>query len=230
MSSPAALRRRAMRRAPRTPAAPANDRLARKSRRDCMMCIRSLPFPPRQPGRAHAFSSRLSSFRKRQSVPSAMSCVGARLDHADLVQPKREEAQRVLGVELAPAGVRDLGQRLQRVVVALREPALDQTLRGLLRLGGADSLALRRARSDALGGDRMIADELPVADHHAAEVLRPWLVGGGVEDHATDLAGAQLLRLGGKPRKASTFPSANNSMGNKPMGLRAEPSTHSMSL
>ena len=77
----------------------------------------------------HAFSSRLSSFRKRQSVPSAMILLRARLDHAHLVQPQRVEAQRVLGVELAPAGVRQLVQRLEREVVALGEPAIDQPLR-----------------------------------------------------------------------------------------------------
>ena len=78
------------------------------------------------------------------------------------------------------------------------------------------SLALRRARSDTLGGDRMIADELPVSHQHAAEVLRPWLVRGRVEDHATDLAGAQLLRLGGKREKRIDFPLDEQLHGEQP--------------
>ena len=94
-----------------------------------------------------------------------------------------------------------------------REPAIDQPLRGLLRLGGADVGSLENGTQNALGGDRMIADEVPVARQQTAEILRPWLVRGRVEDHATDLAGAQFLRLGGKPRNASTLPSANSSMG-----------------
>jgi hypothetical protein len=48
----------------------------------------------------------------------------------------------------------------------------------------------------------MGADEFPIAERHAAEVLRPRSVGGGVEDHAADLAGTQLLRLGRKSQKS----------------------------
>ena len=155
-------------RVPNTPAAPADDRLARKSRRFWMICIGSLLSAIveaagrliRPAAHAHAFSSRLSSLRKRQSVPSARSCVRARLDHADLVEAQRVEAHRVLGIELAPAVVGQLRQRLERVFVARREPAIDQTLRGPLRLGGADVGGLEDGTQKALGGDRMIADEL----------------------------------------------------------------------
>ena len=72
-------------RAPRSPRPPPT-RLARKSRRDWMIRINasSVQFrtgaPP--PALAHAFSSRLSSLRKRQSVPSAMSGFGL-----DLIMP-----------------------------------------------------------------------------------------------------------------------------------------------
>ena len=51
----------------------------------------------------------------------------------------------------------------------------------------------------------MIADEVPVAVRYAAEILRPWLVRGHVEDHATDLAGAQLLWLGREREKGIDF-------------------------
>ena len=112
---------------------------------------------------AHAFSSRLSSFRKRQSVPSAMSLLGVASIMSDLVQPERVEPQRVLRVELAPDVVGQLGQRLERVVVVLREAAIDQAPRGPLRLGGADIGGLEDGAHRALGRDRMVPDELRVA-------------------------------------------------------------------
>ena len=59
----------------------------------------------------------------------------------------------------------------------------------------------------------MITNELPVAERDAAQVLRPGLVGAQAEDRASDLAGAQLLPLGGNARKASTSPSANSCIG-----------------
>src|SRR5262245_19730991 len=72
-------------RAPRALAALAADKVARKSRRFCLICIESLLWyrepagPPgliHPPAFTHAFSSRLSSLRKRQSVPSAMILLG----------------------------------------------------------------------------------------------------------------------------------------------------------
>ena len=127
-----------------------------------------------------------------------MIALGLDLIMPDLVQAQRVEPHRVLGVVLAPAVVGHLAERLERVVVSLREPAIDQPLRGPLRLGGAEVGGLEDGAQDALGRDRMVADEVAVADQHAAEVLRPRLVGGAVEDHVADLAGAQLLRLGRK--------------------------------
>jgi hypothetical protein len=51
--------------------------------------------------------------------------VGVRLDHAQLVQPQRIEAQCVLGVVIAPDDVADLPQRLDRVIVPVGEPSVD---------------------------------------------------------------------------------------------------------
>jgi hypothetical protein len=52
----------------------------------------------------------------------------------------------------------------------------------------------------------MSADELPVPDQHAAEVLRPRLVRRHAEDHAADPARPQLLRLGGEAKEGIDFP------------------------
>jgi hypothetical protein len=56
---------------------PATDAVVRKRRRVCMIGIEILPFLS-----VHAFSSRLSSLKKRQSVPSAMIFCGL-----DLIMP-----------------------------------------------------------------------------------------------------------------------------------------------
>jgi hypothetical protein len=54
--------------------------LARKSRRLCVICIKASSMYRRSGVRAapvsHAFNSPLISFRKRQSVPSAMILLG----------------------------------------------------------------------------------------------------------------------------------------------------------
>jgi len=54
---------------------------------------------------------------------------------------------------------------------------------------------------DALGRDRIVADELPISRLHAAEILRPRGVDGAVEDHVTDISGAQVLRRGRKGKE-----------------------------
>ena len=128
--------------------------------------------------RAHAFSSRLSSLRKRQSVPSARSLLGLDLIMPGLVQAQRVEAHGVLGVELAPLGVRNLGQRLERVLVALVNPP--STSCCATRSGSAAQIVggLEHGAQEALGGNRMIADEVPVArtacSRNTATMACPW--------------------------------------------------------
>ena len=157
-------------------------------------------------------SSRFSSLRKRQSVPSARSAFGL-----DLIMPtswrrSAKNRDRILRVELTPPVVRQLGQRLKRVIVSTGKPGIDQELCRPVRLRGADIGSLQDGAQISLGGDRMRAHELAVAERDAAEILGPRPVRDSIEDHATDLARTQLLRLGGKPRNASTFPSANGAM------------------
>ncbi len=134
-------------------------------------------------------------------MPAATIFCGTRLDHARLVEPERVEPHRVLRVEFAPSVVWKLGQRLERIVVPAREAGIDQTLCGLLRLGGAHVGRLEHGPQVTLGGDRMSADERAVAERDTAEILRPWLVRGRAEYHATDFARPQLLRLGREAEK-----------------------------
>ena len=55
-----------------------------------------------------------------------------RANHARLVEPQRIEPDRVLRVELAPSIVAQVSQHLERVIVVLREAALDQLPSGTL--------------------------------------------------------------------------------------------------
>ena len=121
------------------------------------------------------------------------------------MEPQRVEAHRVRRIELAPAVVWKLVQQLEREVVALGEPTIDQLLRCPFRLRRADVGGLEDGSEKAFGRDRISADEVPVTVRYAAEILRPWLIQGHVEDHPTDLAGAQLLWLRRVPEKGIDF-------------------------
>src|SRR6516225_3947503 len=47
----------------------------------------------------------------------------------------------------------------------------------------------------------MVAHEIPVAAQHAAEILRPWTVHSGIDDHVSNVPRPQLLRLGREAQK-----------------------------
>src|SRR5262249_19164113 len=72
---------------------------------------------------------------------------------------------------------------------------VDQKLGSQCGFAGADVGRLQYGADCALGGYGILARELPMGGHHAAEVLRPWLVGGGVEHQLPDLLGLGLLWL-----------------------------------
>ena len=81
----------------------------------------------------------------------------------------------------------------------------------------------------------MLADEIPVARQHAAEILRPRPVDRAVDDHVADLAGAQFLRLGRKTEKCIDLSGEEEILGHDggiidPMnifgGIKAEISGH----
>jgi len=51
--------------------------------------------------------------------------VWARLDHADFAQPKRVEADRIVGAVLAPLCIGNILERLECVVIPAGEPTFD---------------------------------------------------------------------------------------------------------
>jgi len=85
--------------------------------------------------------------------------VWRRLDHAGVAQPQRVEANRVLGIILAPFVVGDFFERLQRIVVASGEPAVDHSLRRGHRISDAKVGCLENRAQRPLGCDGMLANE-----------------------------------------------------------------------
>src|SRR5712691_5492644 len=120
--------------------------------------------------------------------------LGARLDQARLVKPERVEAHRVLGIELAPAGVGHLLERLKNVVGALREPSVDDGASDSLGLQGAHVNRLQDRTQRPLGRHRLLPDELPVPECDAAEVLGPRAVHHHVDHDVTNLLRPCLQR------------------------------------
>src|SRR5436190_19258381 len=60
------------------------------------------------------------------------------IHHPRFAQPQRVETQRVLRVVLAPVAVRNLPQRLPRVLRRSREALIEIRLRAAVGIGGAD--------------------------------------------------------------------------------------------
>ena len=166
--------------------------------------------------RTHAFSSRLISLRNRQSVPLSDDPVGGRLDH--VASWSRNAKNRIVssGSYSRHAAVRDLVQRLERVIITRPDSGIDQPSRGPSRLGAAEVGGLRMARtiawsrSDASGRTHCCPPE-------TAEILRPWAVDRAIDDDVAEAAGARSWARAGsreKPRSCPprTGPSACGSM------------------
>src|SRR5690606_18982719 len=129
-----------------SPAAPtaAQDALARKARRLCLICIKySSPPAGRRTSRQQGSRPPLARELVDEAPVGArgQQRVRARVDPARLVQAERVEAQRVRRIVLVPEVERQLLDCLQGVVVSFGEAALDEAARrafglGLAELGG----------------------------------------------------------------------------------------------
>src|SRR5215472_484061 len=177
------------------PAAPAVDNPARKWRRVCANDIGSLPF---------SWLCLQLAFELVEEAP--IGAVGndllrARLDEAGFVHAQSVEPEGVLGVVFAPLVVWVVAQRLQRVIVALCETAVDELPRGSRRIASAQIGGLQDRPQHPLARDRVLAHELAIAGQQTAEILRPRPIQCGVYQHVADLAGAQFLRLGWEAEK-----------------------------
>src|SRR6266478_4368015 len=62
----------------------------------------------------------------------------ARFDEARFTHAQCIEADRVLGIVVAPFVIRNTGQGLESVVITRGEPAIDEPLRGARRFTGAE--------------------------------------------------------------------------------------------
>src|SRR5271165_892322 len=117
----------------RKPVAPANATPPRKRRRVCIIAIGNLP---------SRWRSRLQlAFELVQEPPIRPigdDLLRAGLDHPGFVQAQRVEPESVLVIVLAPFVVRDLVERLQRVIIARGETAIDEPSCGPRRLGDAE--------------------------------------------------------------------------------------------
>ena len=85
------------------------------------------------------------------------------------------------------AGLSPFMQRLARVVQALGVAVVHHVLRSAAWIGGAEVGGLQKRPQSPLGRDGVLLDELLIGRDHAAEILRPRLVGGAVDHHLADL-------------------------------------------
>src|SRR5262249_22303669 len=120
---------------PMTPAAPADDSVARKRRRLWVVCMVAHPFCL---GCASAFQLALELIEEPPVGALGDDLLRARLHDAALVQAQSVEADGVFVVVVAPLVVGYLFERLERVVVLLGIALVDEQPRCPRRIGGAD--------------------------------------------------------------------------------------------
>ena len=136
---------------------------------------------------------------------------GGRIDFWSLENPIAGRGRRYRRIVIDEAA--HVRERLDRIVIVRGEAAVHDLPRYLGWLTEAEIGRPQQRAHHTLGGDRFRPDEVRVARQHAAEVLRPRPVLRAVDDHMINALRPQLLRLGRKPRKASTLPSRNSSIG-----------------
>jgi hypothetical protein len=141
----------------------------------------------------YPFSSRLSSFRQRQSVPWAIIRWGLLLNHLDLMQAQRIEVHGFLGVNLTPPAIGEVLQRLEDIVETPCVARVPQELGDSVRFKSADVRRVAHGAQHPLGGDRVLPGALAVPRERAAEVPGPRPVHAAVHEHVPDLFCAEFL-------------------------------------
>src|SRR5262249_61942321 len=97
----------------------------------------------------------------------------ARLDETGFVEAKGVETDRVLGIVLAPLGVRHVPKGLKRVVVALRVALVNEEPCGPLRLEHADVGGFHHRPDGSLCRYWVLPDKVAMSGHDTAKVMRP---------------------------------------------------------
>src|SRR6478672_3613963 len=116
---------------PSTPAAPADETVVRNRRRLCVMCMTtSLEFSARAIAPTSSLELALELVEEAPVGRLRNELVRRRLNHAGFAQAQRVEAKRVFRIVITPPAIRDLLQRLQRVIVTRREAPIDDHARG----------------------------------------------------------------------------------------------------
>src|SRR5215471_13198811 len=125
----------------------------------------------------------------------------ARLDEAHFLQPQCVEPDSIFGIVFAPfVGI--FFQGLQQKVIPVSETAIGDVLRDTLGFAVAEIRCLQDGADRALGGNRVLVNEFPIADQHAAEILRPRTVQGRIDNDVTGgVASAVFLRVGRETEK-----------------------------
>src|SRR6516225_1278545 len=115
------------------------------------------------------------------------------IDQTGLVQPQCVEADRVLGIQVAPNVVTDFAQRLQRIVVTRRNSSIDNQLRRTPRIGCTQVSGLEDGTQRELSCNGIFASKLRASRQHATIILRPRSVGDAAGDNMSDVPGANFL-------------------------------------
>src|SRR5215471_16570893 len=115
------------------------------------------------------------------------------LDQAGLAQPQCVEADRVLGIQVAPNVVTDFAQRLRGIVVTRRESSVDHQLRRMPRIGCTKVSCLQYGAQRAFGCNGISTGKLRAGRQHATIILRPRSVCYTAGDHMSDVPGANFL-------------------------------------
>src|SRR5215831_15504136 len=117
--------------------------------------------------------------------------LGTNFNHSSLMQAQGVEAHGIFWIILAPPVVGNVLHRLEGIVI---DVALvrDQS-RGAVGLQGTEVGRFHNSAQRPFGRHRVLADEISISAHNAAEILGPGPVQTAVDDQMADPPRPQLL-------------------------------------